>query len=197
MKSKKGIAFIAVGLALIICAVSLTAYNKYDEKRAGEVAKAVLGELESEYETVEHDDEPAYMVDSEVEMPTVTVDGYEYIGKIYFPSLDLTLPVISATGEKRLKKAPCRYKGSVYADNMIIGGHNYITHFGRIDNLKYGDTVEFSDMDKNVFTYKVIGTEIIGGNDSNALEAGDWDLTLYTCNMSGRSRITVRCVKLS
>lgn len=195
MKSKKGIAFIAVGLALIIGALSLTAYNKYDEKRAGEDAQAVLGELESEYVTVEEDDEPAYLVDNEVEMPTVTVDGYEYIGKIYFPTLDLTLPVISATGQKRLKKAPCRYKGSVYTDDMIIGGHNYITHFGRIDNLKYGDTVEFCDMDKNAFVYKVIGTETINGNDGNSLEAGDWDLTLYTCNMSGRARITVRCIR--
>lgn len=195
MKSKKGIAFISLGLALIIGAMSLITYNKIEEKRAGENAELVLQELDNKLSNEIPDPDPAYKVENEVPMPTVVIDGYEYVGKIYFPKLKLTLPIISGVGDKRLKKAPCKYFGSVYTDNMILAGHNYITHFGRIDNLRYGDKVVFTDVDGNEFKYKVLGTEIINGNDGYTLEDGDWDLSLFTCTMSGRSRITVRCVR--
>lgn len=195
MKNKNGIAFIAVGLALIIGALSLIIYNKYDEKRAGADAEVVLSELDERLRDKSPDLQPAYEADNEIQMPVTVIDGYEYIGKIYFPTLGITLPVISGTGDKRLKKAPCRYSGSVYTDDMIIGGHNYITHFGRINRLRYGDEVVFTDIDKNEFRYTVIGTETINGSDADSLLSGDWDLSLFTCTMSGRSRITVRCVK--
>ncbi|MDD6021195.1 MAG: sortase [Oscillospiraceae bacterium] len=196
MKNKKGIVLIIVGLALIIGALSLTLYNKYDEKRAGAEAQKALQVIENSLKNEQTDSEPAYKIENEIQMPSVNVDGYEYIGKIYFPTLDLALPVISDVGRKKLKKAPCRYDGSVYTDDMIIAGHNYITHFGRINRLKYGDEVIFTDIDKNEFRYKVIGTEIIDGKNAAALVSGEWDLTLFTCTMSGRSRITVRCEKI-
>ena len=196
MKNKSGIAFMAVGLALIIGALSLIAYNKHEEKRAGADAEIILSELDEQLKDKLPDSNPAYELDDEVQMPVAVIDGYEYIGKIYFPTLDLTLPVISDVGNKRLKKAPCRYSGSVYTDDMIIGGHNYITHFGRINRLRYGDEVVFTDIDKNEFRYSVIGTETINGSDADSLLSGDWDLSLFTCTMSGRSRITVRCAKI-
>ena len=196
MKNKSGIAFMAVGLALIIGALSLIVYNKHEEKRAGADAEVILSELDEQLKDKTTDPDPAYEVEDEVQMPVAVIDGYEYIGKIYFPTLDLTLPVISAVGNKRLKKAPCRYSGSVYTDDMILGGHNYITHFGRINRLRYGDEVVFTDIDKNEFRYSVIGTETINGSDADSLLAGDWDLSLFTCTMSGRSRITVRCVRI-
>ena len=186
----------AVGLALIIGALSLIAYNKHEEKRAGADAEIILSELDEQLKDKTADSNPAYELDDEVQMPVAVIDGYEYIGKIYFPTLDLTLPVISNVGNKRLKKAPCRYSGSVYTDDMIIGGHNYITHFGRINRLRYGDEVVFTDIDKNEFRYTVIGTETINGSDADSLLSGDWDLSLFTCTMSGRSRITVRCAKI-
>lgn len=196
MKNKSGIAFMAVGLALIIGALSLMVYNKHEEKRAGADAEIILSELDEQLKDKLPDSNPAYELDDEVQMPVAVIDGYEYIGKIYFPTLDLTLPVISNVGNKRLKKAPCRYSGSVYTDDMIIGGHNYITHFGRINRLRYGDEVVFTDIDKNEFRYTVIGTETINGSDADSLLSGDWDLSLFTCTMSGRSRITVRCAKI-
>lgn len=196
MKNKSEIAFMAVGLALIIGALSLITYNKHEEKRAGADAEIILSELDEQLKDKLPDSNPAYELDDEVQMPVAVIDGYEYIGKIYFPTLDLTLPVISDVGNKRLKKAPCRYSGSVYTDDMIIGGHNYITHFGRINRLRYGDEVVFTDIDKNEFRYAVIGTETINGSDADSLLSGDWDLSLFTCTMSGRSRITVRCAKI-
>lgn len=197
MKSKKGIIFISLGLALIIGAFSLKAYNKYEEKRAGEESSQIFSQLDGEIEEKEVDPEPAYKVEKEIVMPTVVIDGYEYIGTLKIPALDLSLPVMSTLDYPLLKKSPCRYRGSVYTDDMIIGAHNYNTHFGRLKNLNYGDKIIFTDTDKNVFEYKIISIETLDSYAMDELLSGDWDLTLFTCTIGGRTRVTVRCAKLN
>lgn len=193
MKSKKGIAFIVIGLALIIGAISLKAYNAYTEKRAGEESDKIFAQLDEELEAKETDSDPAYKVEKEIEMPTVVINGYEYVGTLKIPSLDLSLPVMSTLDYPSLKKSPCRYQGSVYTNDMIIGAHNFNTHFGRLKNLGYGDTIVFTDADKNVFSYEVISIETLDGYNLDGLLEGDWDLTLFTCTIGGRTRVTVRC----
>ena len=41
-------------------------------------------------------------------MPTVTIDGYDYIGYVEAPVLGLKLPVMAEWDYDRLKIAPCR-----------------------------------------------------------------------------------------
>ena len=60
-----------------------------------------------------------------MEMPTVEINGQECIGTLEIPSLGLKFPVISEWSDEKLKKAPCRYSGSAYLNNLIIAGHNY------------------------------------------------------------------------
>ena len=63
-------------------------------------------------------------------MPTIEVDGNFYIGVLEIPDQELSLPIISEWNDTRLKQATCRFKGSVYLNNLIIAGHNYKKHFG-------------------------------------------------------------------
>ena len=35
--------------------------------------------------------------------------------------------------------------------------------------------------------------ETVGGYDIEKMEAGDWDLTLFTCTNKGKARAAVRC----
>ena len=51
----------------------------------------------------------------------------------------------------------------------------------------------FTDMDGNVFSYQVADIEILQPGDVEELCSGEWPLTLYTCTIGGRTRITVRC----
>ena len=126
-------------------------------------------------------------------MPTVSFDGNDYIGRVDIPSLGLSLPVISEWSYPRLKIAPCRYTGSAYLDNLIIAAHNYSSHFGNLNRLNTGDTVTFTDVDGNQFTYAVSLIEDLPGTAIEEMQAGEWDLTLFTCTLGGRSRVTVRC----
>ena len=191
---------LGAGLLLIAAALALAAYNVIDAQRAARSAAQALEALSqttavsaAEPEEASADDAPAYLADPEMPMPTVSFDGNDYIGRVDIPSLGLSLPVISEWSYPRLKIAPCRYTGSAYLDNLIIAAHNYSSHFGNLNRLNTGDTVMFTDVDGNQFTYAVSLIEDLPGTAIEEMQAGEWDLTLFTCTLGGRSRVTVRC----
>lgn len=190
------------GLLLIAAALCLFVYNKREAESAAQTAEQALQEisdvphvLEQPQESEIHSIIPDYISDPTMEMPTVEVDGNFYIGILEIHALELSLPVISEWNDTRLKQAPCRYKGSVYLDNLIIAGHNYKKHFGGLKNLQIGDTITFTDMDEHCFSYTVTALEELDGTAIEAMESGDWDLTLFTCTIGGKKKVTVRCKK--
>ncbi|SFK66160.1 sortase A [Lachnospiraceae bacterium KH1T2] len=184
----KGKIFIILGLLCILGAFSLYMHNIREDENAGKMAavlkEGVMGQLS------EDDGVPR-----EGEMPAVDVDGHTFIGIITIPSLDLELPINREWSRANAKIAPCRYKGSAYENNLIIAAHNYSRHFGRINELMSGDEVIITDVDGHKFTYEVVNTETLGSYDVDEMEEGDWDLTIFTCTIGGRSRVTVRCVR--
>lgn len=199
-KVMKGKILTGVGLLLIAAALFLTVYNIRESDRAGAESEEMVVRMESltadlpeRLETEKKELVPEYKKNPEMEMPTVEVNGQECVGMIEIPALGLKLPVISEWSDAKLKKAPCRYSGSAYLKNMIIAGHNYRTHFSGIKRLNPGDSVVFTDADGNVFSYEVAEIETVGGYDIEKMEAGDWDLTLFTCTNKGKARAAVRC----
>ena len=218
-RNLKGIPAMILGLLLIVAALVLACYNIWDEQRAGRISDDLLARLESviadrgqaEEQALEgigdsaQDDsdaamqtaeQPIYVQNPGMEMPIVTIDEEDYIGTLSIPSLGLTLPVLDDWSYPKLKKAPCRYVGSVYQNNMVIAAHNYTTHFGSVNKLRSGDTVTFRDAYGNTFIYEVIELEILQPSDVEEMQTGDWDLTLFTCTVGGSSRVTVRCEKV-
>lgn len=207
----KGTGLILLGLLLIAAALSLTAYNLYDEQRAGQSAMEAVDQLgdillpEAPKETVTEpsgDREapevcdqttlPDYVLCPEMEMPVDTINGMDYIGVLQIPSLELVLPIASEWNYPNLKTAPCRYSGSAYLNNLILCGHNYASHFGNLKTLSEGDIATFTDMAGNVFTYKMTERETLNPTDIEGMESGNWDLTLFTCTVGGQSRVTIR-----
>lgn len=136
---------------------------------------------------------PDYILNPYMTMPTVEIDGYRYIGKVSIPVLELELPVMDTWDYKRLKIAPCRYTGTAYLPGFVICAHNYTSHFGRLKNLSQGDTVIFTDMAGNEFQYEVAEVQTLAPTAVEEMKSDDWDLTLFTCTIGGRTRVTVRC----
>ncbi len=124
-----------------------------------------------------------------MDMPSAEINGVDYIGIISMPSIKLELPVIKNLTTAHLKLAPCRYYGTSYSGNLVIAGHNCLTHFGPISRLKQGDEVVFTDVDGNVFEYAVIDKEILAGDEVEEMISDEYDLTLFTCTLDGGSRI--------
>ena len=200
MKGKKGLVLVALGVLLLLSAAGLSAFNVWDADRAGEAAQTVLKDLDQQIPVLEELDLPEelipdYILNPKMDMPTQEVDGYQYIGRIDIPALEISLPVMDSWSYPQLKIAPCRYRGSAYLDNLILAAHNYTRHFGGIHTLVPGDAVVFTDTDGNIFPYTVADLEQLEPTDIKEMEAGDWDLTLFTCTVGGQYRVTVRCTR--
>ena len=177
------------GLLLLAAALCLTLWNLEESRAAETAARQTLTVLETPQPEIQQAKMPA----PEAEMPTKEIDGNLYVGTLEIPALEVKLPVISEWDYTRLKIAPCRYKGSAYRGDLIIAAHNYQSHFGGLHRLKAGDSVIFTDAAGNRFTYAVSQTEQLSGAAIEEMEAGDWDLTLFTCTVGGAARVTVRC----
>ena len=174
-------------------ALLLVEFNIWQDLHAGDVRDSIIEEIKKREPTSASGD---YEVAPLMEMPTVEINGYLYVGTLIVPSLELELPVLDRWDDSRLKISPCRYLGSVYQDNMIIAAHNYRSHFGRLKDLKVGDEVGFTDVDGNNFRYVISETQLLDKTDIEGMESGSWDLTLFTCTVGGASRVTIRCMRI-
>ncbi len=196
---RKGSIFIIIGIVLLVSAAFLAGKNLIENERANKNAEEILDKLIPE--VIEKNEErinvpDAFFTDTDVyrEMPVKTIDGREYVAIISIPSLNIDLPVFSEWDYDKLSYAPCRFSGSVYTKDLVICAHNYTGHFGPIDNLRLGDKVIVIDMDGNYFNYSVVEVETLDPSSVDEMISGDsWDLTLFTCTLSGATRITVRC----
>lgn len=139
---------------------------------------------------------PDYLLNPMMEMPVLQHDGQDYIGVLKIPALNLKLPVISEWSYAGFRKAPCRYAGSAYTDDMVIAAHNYAAHFGNLNRLGEGAAVVFTDIDGNVFNYRVEMKETLKPRDVDYMLESGWDLSLFTCTPGGSYRVTVRCSRL-
>lgn len=205
---RPGRVLMTLGLILVLGAGGITAYNLWDESRAEAASEEVLTELLTEIpvaETKTADGRPAaeqpkpvpmWVLNPDLQMPEVMVNGDAYIGTVEIPSLSLTLPVMSDWDYTKLKTAPCRYAGSAYHDDLVICAHNYRKHFSRIKWMNSGDAVNFTDTDGNVFRYTVADVEVLNPMATEAMISGDWDLTLFTCTTGGQTRFALRCDRL-
>ena len=207
-KKKKnwiGKIFTITGLLLFAAALALSVYNLWDDYRAEQSKEKLLEEYRDKNQNISDEGEqaeesdgqiPDYQLNPEMEMPEVMLeelDGAACIGVLEIPAIDLKLPVLSEWSYPLLKKAPCRYSGSAYLDNLVIAAPNYRTHFGKLKELETGDEVIFTDAAGNRFEYKVTAVEALTPQSVEDMTSGEWALSLFTCTLDGKNRVTVRC----
>ena len=204
-KNQIGKIFTITGLLLFAAALALSVYNLWDGYRAEQSREKLLEEYRDKNQNISGEGEqaeesdgqiPDYQLNPEMEMPEITLedlDGAACIGVLEIPKINLKLPVLSEWSYPLLKKAPCRYSGSAYLDNLVIAAHNYRTHFGKLKELETGDEVIFTDAAGNRFEYKVAAVEALTPQSVEDMTSGEWALSLFTCTLDGKNRVTVRC----
>ena len=217
-KPKKiGIVLLTAGAVLVIAALLLFSRNRAEDRRAGESAEETLRLVEAAMAERGTNGEtgttPAPGASASpgtaaagtetgsgglpappaLDMPTVRSGAYDYIGYLDFPGYDLTMPVAATWSFPAMEISPCRHTGSVYNDNLVVAGHNYKTEFDVLFHLEAGDTVTFTDVDGNVFTYTVREFASVTPDDSDTVMNSGYALTMYTCNWDTSERVTVFC----
>lgn len=180
-----------IGIVLVVCSISLCAYNIYDSFRSYFVSQQKMNRYHVEKMSV--GSIPDYVLNPDMDMPEVDVDGMSCVGTLEIPSLDLNLCVTSTFSDENMKQLPCRYYGSIYKKNMVIIAHNYWFHFGRLNTLKSGDEVIFTDASGNQFKYSVDAMDVVSPESVAEVTNGKWPLTLVTCTLDSQNRIVVRC----
>jgi sortase A len=200
-----GVICVFLGVVCLLSAVGLVVYNRWEADSAEEIAQALLADAQSvmdekQPEQFLPDDTvslPDHLEIMSTEMATVKVGGYDCIGVLTVPVLDLELPVLTDWSYAKLKKAPCHYYGTYYEKDFVIAAHNYESHFGRLSQLQAGDIVIFTDVNGVDHCYEVVLLETLPKEATLEMIASGFALSLYTCTPGGASRVTVRCNLIS
>lgn len=206
MTNKTRETLIVLGCCCVIAAAAFYVYNWWVSNRAASAASELTGTLSSlidASETTGTDEGTDPLLDNFIggekattapagALVTRNVNGYDIIGIISIPAIDIKLAIISEWSYPNLKVSACRYSGTP-SGQLVLLAHNYKQHFGRLGELQQGDPVDFTDPNGTVYSYVVTGTEIKGKHELEDILSGDWDLTLFTCTYGGANRVVVRC----
>ena len=179
-----GASLLALGLLLGLLAFGQASGDREAERQG----KAVSGKVLAQWDSL------PLSRDNGTGLTGKVMDGACYLGILEAPSLGLCLPVAAQWDDAQGLLTPCRYAGGPEG-RFLIAGHNTRSHFRGIGELGAGDSLTFTDAGGVPCHYEVTGAEEIAGTDIPSMLSGDWDLTLFTCTYSGRSRIAVRARK--
>ena len=199
-KASPGVLCVLLGVVLLLAALGLYGYNRWEDAQAGAEAQTVVQDLQEKVveQTQSAASAPAIDYSSlDPELPVVELDGYEYVGYVSIPAIGIDLPVMSEWSYPKLKISPCRQFGSSRIDDLVIAAHNYESHFGKLSSLTAGDSVIFTDMDGIVNEYVVNKVEVLDPHSVEEVEHSGYALVLYTCTYGGKTRVTVFCDRAS
>ena len=189
MKKRVWTVVTVLGILFLAGAAGLTLWNFNTDQAAAEESRSLLTELAEAIPEVEA--QPVFPVENG--MPVVEVEGQNYMGAINFPDLDRELPVLASYELEKLKIAPAVYHGTPQTGDLVICAHNYRSHFGPLQRLPIGAQVLLKAVDGNLYEYQVAATEVVSPFAVADVTSGEWDLTLFTCTLGGRTRYVVRC----
>lgn len=189
MKKRVWTVVTVLGILFLAGAAGLTLWNFNTDQAAAEESRSLLTELAEAIPEVEA--QPVFPMENG--MPVVEVEGQNYMGAINFPDLDRELPVLASYELEKLKTAPAVYHGTPQTGDLVICAHNYRSHFGSLQRLPIGAQVLLKAVDGNLYEYQVAATEVVSPFAVADVTSGEWDLTLFTCTLGGRTRYVVRC----
>ena len=212
MRKGFGILCLLLGVTCLLGAIGLVFYNRWEAENAQVISQDLLADVQTLIEQPPTQpslpDDPESLPDVTLpvlpeletvpeEMATVRVDGYDCIGILSIPVLELKLPVLADWSYSKLQKAPCHYYGTYYETDFVIAAHNYNSHFGRLSQLQPGDLILFTDVSGKDHFYEVVLTETLPPQATQEMICSGFGLSLYTCTPGGGSRVTVRCNPLT
>ena len=186
-----------LGVILLLGAAGLYGYNQWVDYQAGQKSDAaalslVEGIQSNDVPIVEMQDEEL----SEEQIKVAELDGAYYMGVLTIPAMEKILPIQSTWSEAQLKISPCRYSGSIQEGQLVIAGHNYKRHFTGLASLPIGESVVFTDLEGNQIFYEVREVYTVSATNIEGMVNSGYDLSLFTCNYSGKARVTVRCERV-
>lgn len=129
---------------------------------------------------------------SDNSMPILSIDGTDFIGILEMPQYELSVPVCADWG--RLTKYPCRYNGGIYDKTLQIGATSQKGQYDFYREISVGDTVIFTDVEGNRYTYAVKNLRFEKHADQTILNKEESSLTLFIKNMYDFEYLIISCM---
>lgn len=131
------------------------------------------------------------------------IDGYEVIGRLQIPKIELDTYVLSETDENTLNKSVTKLCGPKVngVGNLCITGHNYINDkmFSKLKKLEKEDKILVTDIYDNTLEYVVYDTYKVKPNEVECLSQeteGEREVTLITCTTGALKRLIVKAIEV-
>lgn len=134
-----------------------------------------------------------------IEPAKVQYNGYDVVGIIEIPSINIKYPIINKTNDTTMKYSITKFSGGEINSigNFIVAGHNNLngTMFGKVKRLKVGDQIKMTDLYNNTVTYEIFDIYSVDPNDVSCLNAVDEntkEITLITCTNGHLKRLITK-----
>lgn len=124
-------------------------------------------------------------------MPALSIDGTDFAGIIEVPGFGSALPVGAEWG--KVSQYPCLFDGSAYDSTLQIGASSQAGQYDFYRDISVGDSVFFTDMAGNRFSYTVKDIRYQKHADQATLQKADADLTLFIQNIYAFEYIVISC----
>ena len=124
-------------------------------------------------------------------MSALSIDGVNFAGIVELPRYASALPVCTDWG--KTYKYPCRFSGSIYDGTMQIGATTQKGQYDFYRELSVGDTVLFTDVEGNRYTFTITSLRYEKHADQTALQREEAALTLFIKNIYSFEYLIVSC----
>ncbi len=187
---------INVILTLLIIAaivvIGLIIYNYVvSEKNDSNLAKVVT-EIEKQFSNNTGNT-------NSIEPVKVQYNGFDVVGLIEIPSINIKYPIINKTNDTTMKYSITKFSGGEINSigNFTVAGHNNLngTMFGKVKRLKIGDQIKLTDLYNNTVTYEIFDIYSVDPNDVSCLdsvEENTKEVTLITCTNGHLKRLITK-----
>jgi sortase A len=179
---------ILVGICLLVGAIVILALWRWNINNSEKRAQYYVNTLQ---ELIPDPQNAALEERRDNAMSVLSVDGTDFVGIIEIPHYDSSLPVGAAWGKS--SEYPCRFSGSVYDGTMQIGATTQKGQYDFYRELSVGDTVVYTDMEGNRYTFAVTSLRYEKHVDQATLQREDATLTLFIKNIYSFEYLIVFC----
>lgn len=179
-------------IILIIIAVvilGVIGFNYYKSNQNDQELNNVVQQIENEFENKT----------SEEEKIKIEYKGFEVVGIIEIPKINIKYPIINKTNDTTMKYSITKFSGCEINQigNFVVAGHNNLngTMFGKVKKLEIGDEIILTDLYNNSITYEIFDKYSVEPNDVSILESVQKDakeVTLITCTNGHLNRLITK-----
>ena len=179
---------VLVGICLLVGAVAILALWRWNisssEKQAQYYVNTLQALIPKQQNAV-----PEERRDNT--MSVLSVDEIDFVGIVELPRYESALPVCTDWG--KTPQYPCRFSGSIYDGTMQIGATTQKGQYDFYRELSVGDTVHYTDVEGNRYTFTITSLCYEKHVDQAALQQKESALTLFVKNIYSFEYLIVFC----